>query len=264
MDIFCALKPLYYLSKFVGLISFSLHYDSSTGRHKIRATGALNFVQNAYSLVIFCAITTGFVMCVQHVKTKLSMNPGQVVSEMFSAPANFITSMTCMVMMTVINREEMTELVTKFRTIDDLLLEGNGFKSYLKTRRRMLLELIVIFGVLIPFLCYDSYFFGQLSSYAFEVMSRLSIAVSVTAVLQFVWTMRFFRHRLWLLNQKVSDGICMESDSLGEQSYASRSERYKRFCQQHSKGVEEMSCSYKICTVFREGNIRKISVLNYF
>jgi hypothetical protein len=131
------------------------------------------------------------------------MNPGQVVSEMFSAPANFITSMTCMVMMTVINRKEMTELVTKFRTIDNLLLEGNGFKSYLKTRRRMLLELIVISGVLIPFLCYDSYFFGQLSSYAFEGMSRLSIAVSVTAVLQFVWTMRFFRHRLWLLNQKV-------------------------------------------------------------
>lgn len=245
----------------MGLISFSLHFVSRTGRHKIRSTGALNFVQNAYSLVIFCGITVGFVMCVQHVKTKLSTNPGRVVSEMFSAPTNFITSMTCMIMMTVINRKEMMELVRKLCTIDDLLLEGKGLKIYLKTRRRMLLELIITFGVLIPFLCYDSYFFGQLSSYAYEVMSRLSIAVNVTAVLQFLWTMRFFRHRLWLLNEKVLDGLCMESDSLRKHSYTSDSETCKRFSQQHSTGLEERPCSNRICNLFREGNVRKIPVL---
>jgi hypothetical protein len=170
--------------------------------------------------------------------------------------------MTCMVMMTVIKRKKMMELVRKLSTIDDLLLEGKGLIIYLKTRRRMLLELIIIFGVLIPFLCYDSYFFGQLSSYAYEVMSRLSIAVNVTAVLQFLWTMRFFRHRLWLLNEKVLDGLCMESDSLRKQSFASGSKRYKRFCQQHSTGLEERHCSNKICNLFREGNVRKISVLS--
>lgn len=214
MDVFCALKPLYYLSKFVGLIYFSLHFNSKNGEHKIRAKGALNFVQNVYSLVTFCGITTGFVMCVQHVKTKLSTNLGQTVNEMFSAPANFISSMTCMVMVSVINRKDKMKLVTKLRNIDYILLEGKGFKIYLKTRRQMLLELIIIFGVLIPFLCYVSYFFGQFSSYVFEVMSRFSIAVNITTVLQFLWTMRFFRHRLWLLNQKVLDGFCMESDSL--------------------------------------------------
>jgi len=95
MVIFFALKPLYYLSKFVGLISFSLYFNSITGEHKIRATGALKFVQNVYCLVIFCAISAGFVTCVQHVKTKLSTNLGQIVSEMFSAPGNFITSINC-------------------------------------------------------------------------------------------------------------------------------------------------------------------------
>ena len=262
MDIFYALKPLYYLSKLVGLICFSLHFDSRTGEHKIRATGAVNFVQNVYSLVIFCGITAGFVMCVQHVKTKLSTTPGQIVNEMFSAPANFISSMTCMVMMTVINRKEMMKLVTKLRNIDDILLEEKKFKIYLKTRCRMLLELIIIFGVLIPFLCYDSYFFGQFSSYAFEVMSRFSIAVNVTTVLQFLWTMRFFRHRLWLLNQKVLDGLCMESDNSRKHSCVLSSERYKRFCQEHSTGLEERLRSNKVCSEFREGNIRKISVLN--
>jgi len=264
MDIFCALKPLYYLSKFVGLISFSLHFVSRTGGHKIRSTGALNFVQNAYSLVIFCGITAGFVTCVQQVKTNLSTNPGQVVSEMFSVPTNFITSMACMVMMTVINRKEMMELVRKLCTIDDLLLEGKGRNIYLKTRRRMLLELIITFGVLIPFLCYDSYFFGLLSSYAYEVMSRLSIAVTVTAVLQFLWTMRFFRHRLRLLNEKVLDVLCMESDGLRKFSYASGSERYKRFCQLHSTGLEERPRSNKICNSFREGNVGKMSVLTIY
>jgi len=166
-----------------------------------------------------------------------------------------------MIMMTVINRKEMMELVRKLCTIDDLLLEGKGLKIYLKTRRRMLLELIITFGVLIPFLCYDSYFFGQLSSYAYEVMSRLSIAVNVTAVLQFLWTMRFFRHRLWLLNEKVLDGLCMESDSLRKHSYTSDSETCKRFSQQHSTGLEERPCSNRICNLFREGNVRKIPVL---
>jgi hypothetical protein len=261
MDIFCALKPLYYLSKFMGLISFSSYFNSKTGEYEIRATGALNVFQNVYTLVLFCGITAGFVMCVQHVKTKLSTNPGQVVNEMFSTPANFITSMTCMVMTTITNRKEMMKLITKFRTIDDTLLEGKGFKIYLKTQRRILLELIIIFGMLIPFLCYDSYFFGQFSSYEFEVMSRFSIAVNVTTVLQFLWTMRYFRHRLWLLNQKVVNGLCMESDSLMKHSYASRSDRHKRFSQEHSTGLEESLCLNKICNAFRKGNIRKISVL---
>ena len=260
MDIFYAIKPLYYLSKFVGLISFSLHFNSRTGEHKFRSTGAHNFVQNVYSLVIFCGVTAGFVMCVQHVKTKLSTNPGQVVSEIFSAPANFISSMTCMVMMTVINRKDMMKLVTKLRNIDDKLLEGKGSKIYLKTRRLMLIELIVIFSVLIPFLCYDSYFISQFSSYAFEVMSRFSIAVNITTVLQFQWTMRFFRHRLGLLNQKILDGFCVELDSLRNPSYVSRSERYKMFGQKHSTGLEERLRSNKICSEFREGNTRKISV----
>jgi hypothetical protein len=132
MDIFFALNPLYYLSKYVGLISFSLYFNSITGEHKIRATGALKIVQNVYILVIFCAISAGFVTCVQHVKMKLSTNPGQIVSEMFSAPANFITSMRCMVMMTVINRKGMMTLVTKLHTIDDILLEGKRFKIYFK------------------------------------------------------------------------------------------------------------------------------------
>ncbi|GFG31886.1 hypothetical protein Cfor_10238 [Coptotermes formosanus] len=261
MDIFYALKPLYFLSKFVGLISFSLHFDSRTGKHIIQSTGVLNFVQNVYTFVIFCGITAGFVMCVRHVHTKLSTNPAQVVRDMFSAPANFITSMTCIVMMTVINRKEMIKLVTKLRTIDDILLEGKGFKIYLKTRRRMLTELVVIFGVLVPFLCYDSYFFGQLSSSAYEAMSRVSIAVNLTTVLQFLWTMRFFRHRLWLLNQKVLDSFCLQSDSLRKHTYASCSDRWRRFFQQPFTGLEEGLCSNKICSVFREGNIRKLSVL---
>jgi hypothetical protein len=235
MDIFCAIKPLYYLSKFVGLISFSLYFNSKSGEHKIRKTGALNCVQKFYTLVLFCGITAGFAMCVQHVKTKLSTNPGQVVNEIFSAPANFITSMTCMVMMTIINRKELIKLVTNFRTIDDILLEGKKYMIYLKTHRRMSHELIIIFRILVSFLCYDSYFFGQFSSYAIEAMSRFSIALNVTTALQFLWTMRYFRHRLWLLNQKVLDGLYMESDSLREHIFASRSETQKRFCQKKSR-----------------------------
>ena len=261
MDIFSAIKPLYYLSKFVGLISFSLYSNSRTGVDKISTRGALNFVHNLYTVVLFCGTSAGFVMCVRHVRAKLSRNPGQVVSEMFSAPANFISSMTCMVMMTVINRKEMMKLVTKLHTIDNILLEGKELKIYVETRRRMLLELVIIFGVLVPFLCYDSYFFGQLSSYAYEVISRFSMVVNITSVMQFLWTMRFFRHRLWLLNQKVLDCLCMESDRLRKHSYALLSERYGRVCEQPSKGVVERLCSSRICSVFRGGYIKKTSVL---
>jgi hypothetical protein len=164
MDIFFVLKPLYYLSKFVGLLFPFLYFNSRTGENKIRTTSCLSCVKNVYTriLVILCVIAAGFVMFVRHVNTKLSTNPGQVVSDKYSAPTNFITSMTCMVMMTVINRKEMITFIKKLHTIDDIILEGNGFKIYVKNRRRMLLELIILFRVLIPPLCYDSYFFGQL------------------------------------------------------------------------------------------------------
>jgi hypothetical protein len=46
---------------------------------------------------------------------------------MYSAPANFITSMICMVIMTVINKKEMMIFIKKLRTIDDIIPEGKGF-----------------------------------------------------------------------------------------------------------------------------------------
>jgi hypothetical protein len=91
-----------------------------------------------------------------------STNAGQVVSDTYSAPTDFITSMTCMVMMTVINRKEIIIFIKKLHTNDDIILEGKGFKIDVKNRRRMLLELIIVIGVLIPLICYDSYLFGQL------------------------------------------------------------------------------------------------------
>jgi hypothetical protein len=51
--------------------------------------------------------------------------------------------------------------IENLHTIDDIILEGKGFKIYVKNRRRMLLEVIIMIYVLIPLLCYDSYFFGQ-------------------------------------------------------------------------------------------------------
>lgn len=261
MDIFCTVKPLYFLSRFLGLISFSLHFNSRTGERIIRSTGVLNLVQNVYTFVIFCGITSGFVMCVQHMQMKLSTNPGLVVSYMFSAPANFFTSMTGIIMMTVIKRKDTMKLVTKLCTIDDILLQGNDCKTYLKTRRLMILELTVVFGVLVPFLCYDSYFFGHLSSYVYEIMSRFSIAVNLTTVIQFLWMMRFFRHRLWLLNRKVLDGFRIQSNSLRKHNYASRNETDRIFCRRSLTGVEEGFCSNGVSSVFTQGGVRKLSVL---
>ena len=71
-------------------------------------------------------------------------------------------------------------------------------------------------------------------------------------------------YRMWLLNQMALDGFHMESDSSRKRSYVPRSETVERFCRQPSTGHEGRLCSNKICTVFLEGNIRKISVLPIF
>jgi hypothetical protein len=261
MDIFYTLKPLYYLSKFVGLTSFSLYFNSRTGENVLRSSRVFNFVQNVYTVVIFCGITVGFVMCVQDVQTKLSTNPGQVVSHMFSSPANFITSLMDIILMSVVNRKQMMKLVMKLSTIDEILLQGKERKVYQKTRRRMCLELIIIFGVLVPFLCYDSYFFGRYSSHIYEAMSRFSIVVNLITVIQFLWAMRFFKHRLWLLNLKVSAGSFCQPNSVMKYKYTSHREVQKRSCRQSLSEVEQGYGSTEIYGVFKEGNIRTLAVL---
>lgn len=227
----------------------------------MRSSGVCNCVQNIYTVVIFCGVTAGFVMCVQDVQAKLSTNPGQVVSHMFSTPANFITSMMDIILMSVVNRKEIMKLILKLRTIDDVLLQGNELRIYVKTRRRMLLELTIIFGVLIPFLCYDSYFFGQLSSLTFEGMSRFSIVLSLTTVIQFLWGMRFFKHRLRLLNRKLSAGFHSRPDNIRKPKCTLHSEIAKRFRGQSWRRIEEGYGLREICGVFREDNIKPLTVL---
>jgi hypothetical protein len=210
-----------------------------------------------YTAAIFCGIAFGFVLCLQDVQAKLSTSPGQVVSHMFSSPANFVTSMMHIILMSVVNRKEIMQLILKLRTIDHILLQGNGSRIYSKTRRRMILELIVIFGGLVPFLCYDSYFFGQLSSGTFEGMSRLSILVSLTTVIQFLWAMRFFRHRLRLLNRKLSAAFYTRTSNTSKHKFTPHNTQPG-----HSwRAVEEGLIPRDIYDVFKEGNIRTLSVL---
>jgi hypothetical protein len=261
MGILYTLKPLYYLSKFVGLTSFSLHFNSRTGKNEFRSCGAYDFVQNIYTVVIFCGITVGFVMCVQDVQRKLSTNPGQVVSHMFSAPANFVTSLMDIILMSVVNRKQMMKLLLKLCTIDEILLQGQELKIYQKTHRRMFLELIIIFGVLVPFLCYDSYFFGQLSSHIYEGMSRFSIMVNLTTVIQFLWMMRYFKHRLRLLNRKVAADSFCHPNHIRKHKYTSRIEGEKRFSRKSLNEIEEGYGATEMYGVFREGNVRTLAVL---
>jgi hypothetical protein len=202
-----------------------------------------------YTAAVFCGITSGFVMCLQDVQAKLSTNPGQVVSHMFSLPANYITSMMEIVLMSVVNRKETVRLILKLRTIDDLLLQGKGSRLYVGTRRRMILELAIVYGGLIPFLCYDSYFFGQLSSHTFEGISRFSILVSLTTVIQFLWAVRFFKHRLQLVNRKLSAAL-----------HGHKSKRSDGAAQ--SRRALEEACAWRdIYGIFRDDNARTLTVL---
>ncbi|PNF33539.1 hypothetical protein B7P43_G17406 [Cryptotermes secundus] len=163
--------------------------------------------------------------------------------------------------MSVVNRKEIMKLVMKLRTIDDVLLQGNEFRIYTKTRRRMLLELTVIFGVFIPFLCYDSYFFGQLSSLTFESMSRFSNVINVTTVIQFLWGMRFFKHRLRLLNRKLSAGFHSHPNNTRKPKGTSHSEIEKRFRGLYCRRLEEGCGLREIYGVFRKDNIKISTVL---
>jgi hypothetical protein len=59
-------------------------------------------------------------------------------------------------------------------------------------------------------------------------------------------------------------GFRMEPGSSRKRSYVSRSERDKIFSQQPLTGVEGRHFLNKICSVFMEGNIIKISMLHIF
>ncbi|KAJ4427839.1 hypothetical protein ANN_25618 [Periplaneta americana] len=78
--------------------------------------------QKLWTFLVISGNMAGFVMCVHGVKHDLSINPGQVVSHMFSSPANFITSLVDILMLSTVKRKDTQRLVVKLCDIDELLL----------------------------------------------------------------------------------------------------------------------------------------------
>ena len=200
MDFLNAIRPLYILSRCLAATPYiPAFYSGSTLQTRI-----FNILHVAWTLVILSVIMAGFFMCIQDVHVKLTENPGQILSHMFSSPVNFVNSIVYIIIMATASRNKFLRLLEKMCKIDEILLVGNDADVYRKTYRYLIIEILTIFLLLFPFLGYDVYYIWKFSNTNYEVLSRFSVTVSLMLVIQYVNLMNYLKNRLRLLDDHIS------------------------------------------------------------
>ncbi|KAJ9582604.1 hypothetical protein L9F63_023063 [Diploptera punctata] len=200
MDLFNAIHPLYVVSRCLATVPFIPNrnpINSPTNR-------ILNIVHYVWTVVIIGILITGLKMYIENYHIRLTGNPGQLMSRIFSSPANFINSIVDIAFMATINRKSILTLLNRMYNIDTIFLLRNHEGMYKKTRRYLVIQIIVLSLLLLPFIFCDVYFFGTLSSYCYEIINKLSISVSLVSVLQYVNLMKYLKDRLLILNEYIS------------------------------------------------------------
>ena len=197
------LKPLYLLSKSVGLSPFRLRENLFHGNCQDIVEN-FQILQFVWPVVLFIVISSGLVSCVLHINLK-SDNPGFIAHE-FVVPLNYITALITLAVNLTVNRKKMQELMRMLYKIDSVLFLGKLEPWYRKARLFLTVQLVVLFLICIPYLCYDAYCWGvSLSKCVFEFIKRISIVIDLVVVMNFTNIMYFFKHRLQHINNELAD-----------------------------------------------------------
>ncbi|KAJ9582601.1 hypothetical protein L9F63_023060 [Diploptera punctata] len=200
MNFLNAIRPLYILSRCLA----TTPYIPSFKPLRPLANRALNIIHDLWTLAIVSLMMTGFVMCVQDVHIKLTENPGQLMSHMFSTPTNFVSSIVDIIVMSTLNRNKILTLLNRMCKIDEMLYIAKHKGVYKKTERYLIIQTLIVIIALVPLICYDIHSFWKFSNMTYEIISKLSVTVSIVTVIQYVNLLKYLKDRLRVLNGHIS------------------------------------------------------------
>ncbi|KAJ9596029.1 hypothetical protein L9F63_012762, partial [Diploptera punctata] len=193
------LKPLYLMSKYVGLAPFKLTEDL-VFQGNLQSLQKCDMLEFVWPILLFLLILCGFVYCILNISLK-SENPGLVAHE-FVVPLNYITALTTLLLNLTTNRLRVQQLMHMIRKVDSILYLGKCKLWYKKARLYLITELTVLFLLCIPFLCYDAYYWAITQKGChYEFVKRLSVIIALVVVIHFSNIMYFFKHRLLYINE---------------------------------------------------------------
>ena len=200
VDIESAFRPLNVLSKILGLVHFSGHRNSFTGKIKDEGNREMEFRKVIWCVVVTCTVVMGFVFSIIHLKISSHFIVFQIVTAILSMPVGYLGTLVALIAGLTWNRNKFPEFVLKMSVFDKYLLGAKRADIYRKQYKSCIKQLKVLPLILFPFYCYDIYVYGVFMNYI-SVYLHVSNFIKEVVVVQFINVVWMIRERLEYLNK---------------------------------------------------------------
>jgi gustatory receptor len=199
MDFRSSTLPLYYVSKAIGLATFSYN-------NKEKGTSNPVSPSVLWSLFIFLihltALISIMIWSILYDYSAYSLNV--TVPDGLTIVLMYLTCFISITVGAVFNRRRMELLMTSFSLIDKILLRANRDAIYRKTRTILLFEISAIVVIFTGFYCYQLHVWTYGTSYIYIAAKDLTNFSNVVMVVQYVNVVQMLRHRFRVLNQQIA------------------------------------------------------------
>ncbi|KAJ9592107.1 hypothetical protein L9F63_001335, partial [Diploptera punctata] len=149
------------------------------------------------SILMICMLIFGMICIVIRYQQTNQTDPGEIVSYTFCQPLNFIVAFLTIVLNVSGNRTKIVALITRLSVINGLL---DNYSRLQSTKSRNLnfnkMALVMITGIIIPFLLYDSFNYGRNYSHVLSILLRFSHFLNVVIMLQFCKFVKIIQNSL--------------------------------------------------------------------
>ena len=212
-------SSLYYISRLVGLASFS-HKSLHVGKRRVAKKTKWRCILCSYkiwSLIVLMTHCLGLIAVMawnflhdysKHSKT-FAISDGIVTILMYS------TSIVSVTAEAVVNSDKMKIILRKIASLDQIILNQSRQRVYRKTRIFLLIQLSVICFILLMFSSYTLYTWAPEKSYIYYISKYFSSFCNTIMVIQYVNIVLLFSHRFKMLNKQL------ESTTIEKEIHAS-------------------------------------------
>jgi hypothetical protein len=196
IDIYYAIKPLYYVSMILGLAPRSCTKDSKTKPESCW--------RKLWTLFL------GFVQLVSAIGTmtwSINFEYPQYSLNVVIPDAMAIILLYCCALSSfvgaLLHASKIREIIHKIELIDDQLIEGNTAHAYKKIRMFLVTEMVVLVLVLFPVYFYYIYVWGNGISYLYFTAHIVATFITTIFIVQYLNAVIYLKHRSVLLNKNL-------------------------------------------------------------
>ncbi|KAJ4446600.1 hypothetical protein ANN_13297 [Periplaneta americana] len=208
-----ALRPLYYVSKAIGMAPFSIINECLETDEEKFVSAFFNTSSIIWSVIVFLCLLANVIYSITRVLLIRITMPGEFVLEFLNMPLVYITALIS-VLAIICKRETIFQLLRKAYNIDRRLFtkEDLGI-SYKKIRLNSIYILTVVSIFCTIFFTHEVIFWRNRISCIYEATARIADWVGIVMVFQYCSAVIFIKLRMKALNRKFSALLNKDSGS---------------------------------------------------